>query len=80
MVEEQLGQAAQAEEAIRRYIARTPNDLAGYEVLAQLHSANAAPISPRKRSPGSASSGQGDAETYDLLGRAYAATGRSEIR
>ena len=78
MVKEQLGQAAQAEEAIRRYIARTPNDLAGYRVLAGLQFGKRRPDLAAETLARIGESGQGDAETYDLLGRAYAATGRSE--
>ena len=43
IVKEQLGQSAQAEEAIRRYMARFPNDLAAYKVLARLEFAQHRP-------------------------------------
>ena len=78
VVKEQLGQTAQAEEAIRRHIARTPNDLAGYKVLARLQFAKRRPDLAAETLAKVVEAGQGDAEAYDLLGRAYAATGRSE--
>ena len=79
IVKEQLGQDAQAEEAIRRYIARTSRMTS--PATRCWHGCN----SPKRRPDLAADtlakvveSGQGDAEAYDLLGRAYAATGRSD--
>ena len=73
-----MARPAQAEEAIRRYIARTPNDLAGYKVLARIQFAKRRPDLAADTLAKVVESGQGDAEAYDLLGRAYAATGRSD--
>ena len=76
IVKEQLGQSAQAEEAIRRYMARFPNDLAAYKVLARLEFAQHRPDLAADTLVKIVESGSADAETYDLLGRAYVATGR----
>jgi putative PEP-CTERM system TPR-repeat lipoprotein len=78
IVKEQLGQSAQAEEAARRYIARAPNDLAAYKVLARIEFAKRRPDLAADTLGKVVESGNGDAEAYDLLGRAYAATGRGE--
>ncbi len=78
IVKEQLGQSAQAEEAIRRYMARFPNDLAAYKVLARLEFAQHRPDLAADTLVKIVESGSADAETYDLLGRAYVATGRGD--
>jgi putative PEP-CTERM system TPR-repeat lipoprotein len=76
IVKEQLGQLEQAEEAARKYLARAPNDLAAYKVLARIEFAKHRPDQVIDTLGKVAESGKGDAETYDLLGRSYAATGR----
>jgi tetratricopeptide (TPR) repeat protein len=43
VIKQQLGQSAQAEEAIRRHIARAPHDLAAYKLLARLEFARPRP-------------------------------------
>ncbi len=78
IVKEQLGQTAQAEEAIRRYIARAPNDLAAYKLLARLQFAKRRPDLAADTLAKVVQSGHADAGAYDLLGRAYAATGRGD--
>lgn len=78
MVKEQLGQNAQAEEAARHYIARMPNDLAAYKLLARLEFAKRRPDLAADTLAKVVESGHADAETYDLLGRAYAASGRAD--
>jgi putative PEP-CTERM system TPR-repeat lipoprotein len=76
VVKEQLGQLEQAEEAARKYLARFPNDIAGYKVLARVEFAKKRPDLVIDTLGKVAESGKGDAETYDLLGRAYTATNR----
>jgi len=76
VVKEQLGQFEQAEEAARKYLARAPNDLAAYKVLARIQFGKHRPDQVVDTLAKVAQSGKGDAEAYDLLGRAYAATSR----
>ncbi len=76
VVKEQLGQYEQAEEAAQRYLGREPNDLAAYKVLARIQFAKRRPDQVVETLAKVALSGKADAETFDLLGRAYAATGR----
>ena len=78
MIKEQLGQLEQAEEAASRYLARAPNDLAAYKTVARIQLSKRRPDLAVDTLAKVAATGQGDAETYDLLGRAYAATARSE--
>lgn len=77
VVKEQLNQYEQAEEAARKYLARFPNDLAGYKVLARVQFAKKRPDIVIDTLSKIAESGKGDSETYDLLGRAYAQTQRT---
>jgi putative PEP-CTERM system TPR-repeat lipoprotein len=76
VVKEQLGQYEQAEEAARKYLGRAPNDLAAYKVLARIQFAKHSPEQVVNTLAKVAESGKADAEAYDLLGRAYASTGR----
>ncbi len=76
VVKEQLGQIEQAEDAAHKYLARSPNDLAGFKVLARIQFAKRRPDLVIDTLAKVAESGKADAETYDLLGRAYATTGR----
>ncbi len=76
VVKEQIGQLEQAEEAARKYLARSPNDLAAYKVLARIQFGKKRPDQVIETLGRVAESGKGDAETHDLLGRAYAATNR----
>jgi cellulose synthase operon protein C len=76
VVKEQLGQLEQAEEAARKYLGREPNDLAAYKVLARIQFGKHRPDQVIDTLAKVAESGKADAEGYDLLGRAYAATGR----
>jgi putative PEP-CTERM system TPR-repeat lipoprotein len=78
VVKQQLGQPAQAEAAARRYVDRVPNDLIGYKVLARLQLARHRADFAIETLVGTVPTEQGDPETYDLLGRAYAALGRSD--
>lgn len=78
IVKERLGQLEQAEDAAQRYLARAPNDLAAYNLLARIEFEKRHPDLAIKTLAKLEESGQGNTETYDLLGRAYAATGRGD--
>ncbi len=78
LVKEKLGQLEQAEEAARRYIGRSPNDLAAYKVLARIQFAKHRPDLVIETLGKVVAADKGDAETFDLLGRAYAAVGRGD--
>ena len=78
VVKEQLGQLEQAEEAAKKYVARAPNDLAAYKVLARVQFAKRRPTQAIETLAKVTESGKGDAETYDLIGRAYAATNQAD--
>jgi putative PEP-CTERM system TPR-repeat lipoprotein len=77
VVKEQLGQLEQAEDAAQKYLARAPNDLAAYKILARIQFAKHRPDAVIETLGKVADSGKADAESFDLLGRAYAATGRA---
>ena len=77
MVKSRLGLNGQAEDAITTYINRAPADPDGVRLLAQIelatqHAGRAIPYLLK-----AIQSGQRDAETLDLLGRAYAMNGDS---
>jgi len=74
----ELGQLEQARDAATRYVAHTPNDLAGYKLLAHIETDQHQPDRVIETLSKIADAGKGDAETYDLLGRAYVATGRGD--
>ena len=76
VVKEQLGQFEEAEAAARKYLASSPNDLAGYKVLARILFVKRRPDLVVDTLARVTESGKADAEAYDLLGRAYAATNR----
>ena len=78
MIKEQLGQLEQAEEAARKYLGHAPNDLAAYKVLARIQFAKHRPDQVVETLAKVAEPGTADAEVYDLLGRAYAATGSGQ--
>jgi putative PEP-CTERM system TPR-repeat lipoprotein len=84
VVKEQLGQYEQAEDSARKYLDRYPGDLAGYKVLARIEFARKRPdevidtLTKVTGTGGGKQAAQADAETYDLLGRAYAATNRDQ--
>ena len=78
IVKEQLGQIEQAETAAESYLARAPNDLAAYKVLARIQFAKRRPDQVIDTLGKIVASGTADAEIYDLLGRADAMTGRAD--
>ncbi len=73
-----LGQLEQARDAANRYVVRAPDDLAGFKLLAQIETDQHQPALVIDTLAKIADADKGDAETYDLLGRAYVATGRSD--
>lgn len=76
VVKEQLGHYEEAEDAARKYLANAPNDLGGYKVLARILFVKRRPDLVVETLAKVTESGKADAEAYDLLGRAYAATNR----
>jgi putative PEP-CTERM system TPR-repeat lipoprotein len=74
----ELGQLEQARDAATRYLARAPNDIAGYKLLAQIQTDQHQPDHVIETLSKIAETGRGDADTFDLLGRAYVATGRPD--
>lgn len=76
--EQALGEQSQAEESARRYIARVPDDMNGYKLLAELYTQAGRPdqaIAPLKQAM---DAGKPDAEIYTMLGRGYSATGQQQ--
>ncbi|WP_428486053.1 XrtA/PEP-CTERM system TPR-repeat protein PrsT [Rhodopila sp.] len=78
VVKEQLGQSEQAEEAALKYLGRSPDDLAAYKMLARIQFVRHRPDQVIDTLGKAADSGKADAESYDLLGRAFAAIGRGQ--
>lgn len=78
LVKEQLGQIDIAEDAATRYLARAPNDLAAYKVLARIEFLKRRPDQVITTLTRITEAGKGDAVTYDMLGRAYAMTGQAD--
>ena len=76
VVKEQLGEYAQAQEAAARYLARAPDDPAANKLAARLDFARGRPEQAIATLQKFVDSGKADAEIYDILGRAYAATHR----
>ena len=74
----ELDQLEQARDAATRYVARAPNDISGYKLLAHIETDQHQPEKVIETLAKITDSGQGDAETFDLLGRAYVATGRGD--
>ncbi len=77
-VQEALGELSQAEDTAAKYIARVPDDLDGYKLLAGLYTKAGRPdqaIAPLKQA---VEAGRADAESYTMLGRNYSATGQQE--
>lgn len=72
-----LGQIQQAGDAIERYVARNPRDLDGLKLLAQIELNARQPDNVIRALAPAATSGIADAQTLDLLGRAYAMKGET---
>ena len=75
-VKRALGQTAQAEDAAQRHVARRPDDPRGAKLLATLEMERGAPDAAAGTLARLAQRGRADAEAYDMLGRAHAATRR----
>ncbi len=76
VVKEQLGDIAQAQEAASRYLARAPDDPNANKLAARIDFARGRPDQVIETLTKMVNSGKADAEIYDMLGRAYAATHR----
>ncbi|MGH7111808.1 MAG: XrtA/PEP-CTERM system TPR-repeat protein PrsT [Stellaceae bacterium] len=77
LVKFNLHEYSQAEDAVRRYVARQPDDLAGKKLLGLIDLAQSRPDETIALLASLEKSGKADAGTLDLLGRAYMATGQS---
>ena len=77
MVKARLGQNGQAEDAIMTYTGRVPRDPDGVRLLAQIELSTKHPDRAIPYLLKAVQNGQRDAETLDLLGRAYAMNGNS---
>lgn len=75
-VKNALGQAAQAEDAARRHVARRPDDPRGARLLATLELAANRPDAAAGTLDRLASRGAADVESLEMLARAHAAAGR----
>ena len=71
-----LGQAAQAEDAARRFVARQPGDPRGARLLATLELEGNRPDDAVATLSALAARGQADADTLDMLGRIHASMNR----
>jgi putative PEP-CTERM system TPR-repeat lipoprotein len=78
LVKEQLGQLEQAQDAAQKYLSGSPNDLSAYKILARIQFAKHRPEQVIETLGKVVDTGKADAETYDLIGRAYATTSQSE--
>ncbi len=77
-VKAQLGEWEQAEGAAQRYTTRVPDDLAGLKLLAGIEMQRQRPDKVIEVLAKPAAAGVADAATFDLLGRAYSASGHQE--
>ena len=77
LVKYNLREFAQAEDAVRRYVARQPDDLAGKKLLGLIDLAQGRPADTIAALAGFEKSGKADAGALDILGRAYTEMGES---
>jgi putative PEP-CTERM system TPR-repeat lipoprotein len=77
LVKYNLKDLAQAADAVQHYIARQPDDPAGKKLLALIDLTQGRPDETIAELAGLAHSGKADAGVFDLLGRAYTATGQT---
>lgn len=75
-VKRALNQAAQAEDAAQRHVARRPEDPRGAKLLATIEMERGAPDAAAGTLARLVQRGRADAEAYDMLGRAHAAMRR----
>lgn len=78
VVKESVGELDGASDAASHYLARAPNDLAAYKILARIQFIKHRPDQVINTLTPITETGKGDAETYDMLGRAYVVTGRAD--
>ena len=78
MVKQHLGNLEQAEEAASRYMVRNPEDLEGYKLFARIELQKRKPAPVVESLKALTEAGRGDAEIYDLLGRALVLTGQQQ--
>lgn len=76
VVKDQLGELAVARQAAARYLARAPEDVAANTLMARLDFAQGHPENAIATLAKFVKSGKANAEIYDILGQAYASTGR----
>ena len=79
LIKGNLGQTATAVDFAERYVARTPRDPDGVRLLARAQMANKRPDQAVTVLTKAIAAGQSDAQTLDLLGRAYAMDGKSPL-
>jgi putative PEP-CTERM system TPR-repeat lipoprotein len=79
LVKEQLGQLEQALVAARAFLVREPDEIAAYKIVARIQLDQRRPDQVLKTLDPLVTSGSADAETYELLGNAYAIGGRAEL-
>ena len=77
-IDDQLGRADQAEQAATRYVARSPADIAGYELLARILIKAHHPDRAAAVLMAAMSAGRIDVARLELLGRSYAEAGDAE--
>ncbi len=78
LVKEQLGQLEQALTAAHAFLAREPDDIAALKMVARIQLGQRRPDQVVDTLGPLVESGNADAETYELLGNAYAMGGRAE--
>ena len=76
VVKQQVGQTAQALDAAIRYVARSPGDARGVELLAQMHIRARRPVQALEVLTPLAQAGSADPAIYDLRGTALCLLGR----
>jgi len=79
IVKANLNQLETAADAAARYVARVPLDAEGVRLLARIEIANKRPERAVAALTSAVKAGVNDAETQDLLGRAYAVDGKAPL-
>lgn len=70
LVQDQLGESQEAEDSVAKYIARAPQDVSGYKLLAQLYLKDNRPDRALVPLQQAIQADKADAAIYELLGRA----------
>jgi len=79
LVKINLGQAAQATDAAAKYVARTPQDIAGYKLLAGIYARTHQPQQMIPVLIKAVDAGMVDVELLELLSNAYIQTGQTAL-